>query len=499
MSKSGSSTHWHGVIDIGSNSLRLVIYDVSGRALLPHYNEKVMARLGAGLSQTGRLPPEGIEVALRALGRYRAILEGLNVTHVRVVATAAVRMASDGPAFVERVKAETGLEVEVITGEEEARLSALGVSGGIYQATGIVGDLGGSSLELARLENGVVQAGETLSLGPLSMDMKGLGRTGLRKAVRKALTRSDILPGAEGRFYMVGGAWRALAKLHMDISEYPLRQLQAYVLDERAIFEIDKAANRKDPVGLQQLVAASQRRADILPYANLVLKEAFAIGAFKDAMVSAYGVREGVILDELARKSSSPKATDALLEGVALSVRLQDQRREFSEALFNWVSPVVEPRPDLFGERDLDMRLVAAACLLADSGARFHPDTRAELAYNQALNGPYSNVTHSERAFIALAIGHRYSRNIRPSKRSEGLLDKRQIKLAKRLGAAMRLASRFSGRSATVLKQSQLIREDHQITLAVRKSNIALVSTTVERRLRTLANLMDLDANVLDG
>jgi exopolyphosphatase/guanosine-5'-triphosphate,3'-diphosphate pyrophosphatase len=188
------------------------------------------------------------------------------------------------------------------------------------------------------------------------------------------------------------------------------------------------------------------RSALFLPYANLVLTETFKIGGFNDAMVSSYGLREGVILEELAQEASDP-----LLEGIALSVRLQDQRRAFGEALYEWVRPVVEPRADLFGERDLDMRLAAGACLLADSGARFHPDTRAELAYEQALNGPYSNVTHTERAFFALSVGCRYARQFRPSLRSEGLLDKRQTKLAKRLGAAMRLGAVYSGRSADIL------------------------------------------------
>ena len=492
MTSTGLGSHWHGVIDIGSNSVRLVIYDVAGQALLPHYNEKVMARLGDGLSQTGNLSTEGKQLALKALGRYRAILDGLNVTRVRAVATAAVRAAEDGADFITQVKAMTGLDVDVISGQDEARLSALGVSGGIYKASGLVGDLGGSSLEFSRLENGVVKEGESLMLGPLSMDMNGQAISKIHKTVRQALSKSRLLPEAGGRFYMVGGAWRALAKLHMTVTDYPLRQLHSYLLDERAILAIDEAATRTDPTGLQRLAKASQRRQDILPYANVVLSEVFKLGAFTDAMVSSYGLREGVILEGLEHQS-----TDPLLEGIALCVRLQDQRRAFGEALYRWVSPVVQPRADLFGERDLDMRLAAGACLLADSGARFHPDTRAELAYEQALNAPYSNATHIERAFIALSVGHRYARQFRPSSRSEGLLDKRQTKLARRLGAAMRLGSVYSGRSADILSNSQLIREDSRITLAVPSAQRALVSMTVERRLKTLALSMDLAANVV--
>ena len=489
MTSAGSGSHWHGVIDIGSNSVRLVIYDVSGHALLPHYNEKVMARLGEGLAETGKLSVDGKKRALKALGRYHAILDGLNVKRVRAVATAAVRAARDGDKFIKQVKSMTGLEVEVISGQDEARFSALGVSGGIHKATGLVGDLGGSSLEFSRVENGVVQDGESLMLGPLSMNLEGQER---QEAVREALSGSRLLPESGGRFYMVGGAWRALAKLHMIVTEYPLRQLHSYLLDEHAILAIDEAVSRTDPVGLQRLAKASQRRQDVLPYAHLVLSETFKVGGFTDAMVSSYGLREGVILEGLEQEGSDP-----LLEGIALSVRLQDQRRAFGEALYEWVRPVVQPHADLFGERDLDMRLVAGACLFADSGARFHPDTRAELAYARALNGLYSNVTHAERAFIALSVGHRYARQFRPPSRGEALLDRRQTKLAKRLGAAMRLGAVYSGRSADILGNSELIREDSCITLAVPSERRALVSMTVERRLKTLAMSMDLATNVV--
>lgn len=496
MSGGADPVDWYGVIDIGSNSVRLVIYDVAGRAMLPHYNEKVMAKLGAGLANTQCLSEQGIKVALKALRRYKAILDGLGVPHVRVVATAAVRLAKDGADFVARVNKETGLKVEVISGREEARLSALGVSCGVHMANGLVGDLGGSSLEFCRLENGKVKDGETLMLGPLSMEVGKHGAKGLAKKVRVALRKSDLLPKSGGRFYMVGGAWRALAKLHMDLSDYPLKQLHSYLLDAHAIQAIDEAAQREDPVGRQLLIQASQRRVDILPYASLVLKEIFDIGAFSDAMVSSYGLREGTILDGLGKGKTSKTALDPLLEGVALSARLPDQARGFGQALFKWIGPVIDPLPDLFGERDLDMRLVEAACLLADIGARFHPDTRAKLAYNQTLNGPYSNATHAERAFIALAVGCRYSRHFQPSKRNDALLDKRQAKLARRLGAAMRLGAVYSGRSTTILEQSKLERGDQGVILSVPKAQKALVSATVERRLRTLAGVMDLEAHV---
>lgn len=492
MAASKDNTSWRAVIDIGSNSVRLVIYDVAGRAMLPHYNEKVMAGLGAGLAQSGKLSTDGVVMALKALGRYQAILQGLNVGHVRAVATAAVRRAQDGPDFVKTVKKMTGLEVEIVSGPEEARLSALGVAVGVHQASGIIGDLGGSSLEFCRIENGRVKSGETLMLGPLSVDVENNDADELRHMVRKALKQSGLVKNAGGRFYMVGGAWRALAKLHMDMEDYSPRLLHGYDMNGKDIQAIRILTQKSDPLSREMMTRASRRRVKVLPYASIVLNEVFDIGGFSDVMVSSYGLREGVIADGLL----SEEAGDPLLDGIALTAQLKDQRRVFGEALFNWVASAVRPDADLFGEEQLDQRLVAAACLLADSGARYHPDLRAKLAYEHALHGPYASVSHKERAFIATAVGYRYARQFRVGKDVDALLSKTSMRHARCLGAAMRLGAVFSGRSAAVLDQASLTRHADKLALTVKSKHAAMISATVETRLRTLAQLMDREPEI---
>ena len=492
MSSNALIPEWQAVIDIGSNSVRLVIYDVAGRALLPHYNEKVMARLGARLSKSGELSGEGKAVAMKAIRRYHAILAGLGVESVKAVATAAVRRASDGLAFVTEIERETGIKVDIIDGAEEARLSALGVNGSIYEASGVVGDLGGSSLEFAGLSGGKIGLAETHMLGPLSLNASKLSISELQARVRQDLLGSKVLNEAGGRFYMVGGAWRALAKLHMELTEYPLNQLHAYALDGRAIEHLATVTQSNNTMSRQLMEKISIKRASALPYASVLLSEIFKIGKFHDAMVSSYGVREGVVLDGLDQDMDN----DPLLDGVALAVRLHGKRREFGEALFEWVTPSITAQRDLFGTLAVSRRLIGAACLLSDSGARFHPDARAQLAYRQVLSAPYSSVTHQERAFIALAVARRYSRRFRLKEKNAVLLNDRQIKLAKRLGAAMRLGAVFSGRSSALLKVCELKRSDSQISLVLPKAQKALVSSMVERRLETLASLLDLQANI---
>ncbi len=170
------------VIDVGSNSVRLVLYRVEGRSLTPILNEKTLAGLGRDLSRSGRLSAPGVEAALVVLKRFRAVLQALDVKVVRAVATAAVREASDGAAFVARVREETGLILRVLTGAEEARFSALGVLAGAPEAHGIVGDLGGSSLELVPVSGGEPGQGETMAVGPLAL--MGLTRNALADAAK---------------------------------------------------------------------------------------------------------------------------------------------------------------------------------------------------------------------------------------------------------------------------------------------------------------------------
>ncbi len=141
------------VIDIGSNSVRLVVYRLEGRAIWTVFNEKVLAGLGRDLAKTGRLSPEGVIQTLQALKRFRAVLEAVNPAETFVVATAAAREAKDGQDFIDRVRDETGFVVRVLSGEEEAHYAAVGVLAGAPDADAVVGDLGGASLELVRLSS----------------------------------------------------------------------------------------------------------------------------------------------------------------------------------------------------------------------------------------------------------------------------------------------------------------------------------------------------------
>ena len=224
------------VIDVGSNSVRLVVYRIDGRAMTPILNEKVMAGLGRGGARTGALSKDGVEQALRAVKRFATLVDALGVKDVFAVGTAAVREAKDGRAFAERLEAETGIPLRVLSGEDEARLSALGVSAGAPDARGLVGDLGGASLELVEIGPKGVGRGETFAVGPLLL-MSGdeFDYDRVRKQVAQALGRTKLLNRRGGDFYAVGGAWRALGRIDIALTNHPLGVLHHHEMNRAEV------------------------------------------------------------------------------------------------------------------------------------------------------------------------------------------------------------------------------------------------------------------------
>jgi len=142
------------VLDIGSNSIRLVIYDVYGASFCPIYNEKVLAGLGRSLRETACLDPKGWQIARAAIIRFKRIVETLNVDQFIIGATAALRDANDASGFIKEIENETGLLIKPVSGPKEAWLSAMGLLSVDENASGIAADLGGASLELIRVEGG---------------------------------------------------------------------------------------------------------------------------------------------------------------------------------------------------------------------------------------------------------------------------------------------------------------------------------------------------------
>ena len=476
------------VIDIGSNSVRLVIYQLEGRAIWTVFNEKALAGLGRDLHTTGRLSSNGVATALSALRRFRAVLEGWSPSDISVVATAAVREASDGPAFLETVLEATGFKVRVLSGREEAHYAALGVLAGQPDADGIVGDLGGSSLELANLGDATI--GVTLPLGPFALGApRPLDIDRVRRTVDAALAP---ISGrfATRDFHAVGGAWRNLGLLHMAMANYPLHVAHQYEMSRSDAFEVSRFVSRQSRPSLESIQGLSKKRFETLPYAAVVLDALIEHLGLQRITVSAFGLREGLLLESM---SSDDRNRDPLIEGCEALTAMRGLSTQLGLALEAWLAPSFLKLEPVFADRD--PTLLAAACRLADLGARLHPDNRADLAFNQVLRAPIAGMSHPERAFLALVVFARHtsatshpeqdiiSRVLSPDRRQR----------ARALGAAMRLGCDLAGRNAELLSRTRLTISSDRLGLRadVGASDMLLGEQTAKRA-NTLAQILKL-------
>ena len=479
------------VIDIGSNSVRLVIYRLEGRAIWTVFNEKVLAGLGRDLFTTGALAPDGVKASLAAIRRFRAVLEAASPTSVFVAATAAVREAKDGAAFVNKVKQETGFKVRVLTGTEEARYSALGVLAGAPDSRGVVGDLGGSSLELTTIDEGKVGFGITLPLGPFALGAPAaFDPVAVHAKVERQLDQVDISPFVTKQFHAVGGAWRNLALLQMRMTDYPLRIVHQYTMSAAEAQDAARLVARQSRGSLERIEGMSRKRLETLPYAATVLDSLITRLGMEQITLSAYGLREGLLLEAMPE---AYRGLDPLIEGCAALGARQGVAEDLGAALEDWLFKGFEALPSLFSPgRERTLR--AAACRLADLGARLHPDHRADLVFEQVLRAPISGMSHTERAFLALAAFSRHApMAIAPDEVVlVKVLSEDQHTRARALGAAMRLGCDLSGRSPMLLSAASLSISDTEVLLTAKAASAdLLLGEQTHKRASTLAQLLN--------
>src|SRR5208283_1923819 len=361
------------IVDIGSNSVRLVAYESHSRAPTPTFNEKALCGLGRGVATSGLLPEDGVAKALAALQRFRVLCDTMRISDVRSIATAAVRDAANGPQFLALAKHAIGCNIELLSGQQEARLSALGVVSSIHQADGLVGDLGGGSLELTEIKNGDAGAGLTLPLGSLSlMDLSERSPKKAARIVRETLSNVKLMQFLPGRtFYAVGGTWRALARLHMRQRQYPMNVMHNYVIPSRDALEFARLVERIEADALMEIEAVASARRPLLAYGAAVLEEIIRQANPKEIVISALGVREGLLFSQLRVETQEE---DPLIVSAREFNRLRSRAPSHGEELFTWMGRLLASTH--LEEDEEDRRLRHAACLLSDISWRAHPDYR---------------------------------------------------------------------------------------------------------------------------
>lgn len=468
------------VVDIGSNSVRLVVFDGAARSPAYFYNEKVMCGLGTGLMNTGRLHPEGRKRALASMIRFRKLATAMGISDLTAVATAAVRDSEDGAEFCEEVLQATGVKIYIIDGIEEARLSAQGVLLGWPGASGLMCDIGGSSMELAHINARTIGKRVTSDLGPLKLeDVKG-GVSGRRAFIKETIQKlADEMGTDHDRIYLVGGSWRAFARVDMHRRNYPLLVLHEYEMTPKDIRDTIAYLAEIDHEELRKSCGISSARMRLLPLATEVLKRLIKTFKPEEIAISSYGIREGMLYEQMPQKL---RDRDPLIEASKFSEFKDARIPGFGKNLFYFVSP-------LFPNADYKfLRLVRAACHLHDVSWRAHPDYRAETCFDNVTRSNLGGLNHQERVFLGLSLMHRY-RDQRGGKKFEDvskLLTERTLRRATVLGSAMRLGAMLWDKNASLHWDPTR----RVLKLQLREHSEDLFGEVAEARFQSLATLI---------
>lgn len=485
------------IVDIGSNSVRLVAYEGLSRAPTPIFNEKVLCGLGKGVATTGLLGAEAMARALSALRAFRVLCRNLGVADVHVLATAAARDARNGPAFLDAAAAAVGADIELIGGTREAELSALGVSSGFHEADGVVGDMGGGSLELIDLRRTGLGRGISLPLGGLALldASKGSPKRAARIA-RDHLGRGTALEALDGRaFFAVGGTWRALAKLHMRSRSYPLNVMHGYSMPAAEALGLGALVERADAEDPGVIAAVASARRPLLAYGAAVLEEIIRLGRPREIVISAMGVREGLLFERLA---ADQRRQDPLFAAAREMNAQRSRSPGHGPDLCAWTDGFYAAAG--LAESPEAARLRHAACLMADIAWRAHPDYRGDHALNAIANGTFAGVDHPGRAFLALSVTYRHGGGDGEGQAGlRALLTPLALERARLLGAVMRVAYQLSAAMGGVLPRTALRCTKTRLTLALPADLADLASERCVARLKQLARLVGREAEVRVG
>lgn len=484
--KQNQPVHLHrtAIIDIGSNSVRLVVYSGPRRNPVLIFNEKVMAGLGRSLAETGTIDDAAMKRAIQALERFRIVAREMDVDETVCVATAAVRDASNGEEFSAKARA-LGLDIMILSGDDEARISAMGVLSAIPEADGIVGDLGGGSLDLARVGQGQVLDTATLPLGVLRAAAVRQGdASGLSRAIKRMIAPYPWLTSHPGKpFYLVGGSWRALARLDMHLTAYPLRVLHEYQMDVTRPEKVMVGFASMDRDSLRQATGLAPSRIETLPDAIELLRLVRNHLNPSHFVVSSYGLREGLLY---ARMDDEVRKRDPLLVAAHRFGQVQSRFGEDALPLYDWIAPVFADDPSAW------QRWMMAACHLSDVAWQASPDFRAERGLEIAMHGNWVGIDAIGRSMIGQALYTNFGGGPRPFPVDDHVAPPQMLERAIGWGLAIRLAQRLGAGTHDVLERSSLQRDGDMLYLVLEPADQALFGEVVERRLRRLGQFLGL-------
>lgn len=473
--------HAHAVIDIGSNSVRMVVYHALARVPVPLFNEKYYCGLGAGLAQSGKLNRKAVKLAHEALGRFVVMARRLDVAGLTVMATAAIRQAQDGREFIRKIEQEFGISVDILSGEEEARLAAMGVLASCHEPQGLTVDLGGGSLELAHIECDHINRQCSLDMGAIRLlDESGGDARVMQQIIRQQIKTVDwIAHTSSPAIYAVGGSFRTIAKMHMHKTHYPLPIVHEYRVPASAIDRMVQQLRHMPHEVMADIPGIAKNRVRTVLPALLVLQHLLRRSHSPQVVFSVGGIREGLLFNML---SKSQQKEDPLLASARDLASLAGRKGRYAKELFEWMQPLFPlEAPD-------ERRLRMALCTLSELAWTIDPNFRGEWGYLRVIQSAVKGVNHHERIRLGLALYHRYQQKWKLGRAEVNLLSEAEVAWARCAGIAANLAFHLSGGKAGNLYHSRLAVSGGRVWLELDEEASPLRTETVEKRLEGLGS-----------
>jgi exopolyphosphatase/guanosine-5'-triphosphate,3'-diphosphate pyrophosphatase len=479
-----------GIIDIGSNSVRMVVYHALKRVPLPVFNEKYMCALGKGLAKTGRLNPDGVKQAELAIARFLVMAKRLEVASLDIIATAAVRDASDGAAWVKSLEKKLGAKITTISGEREAELAAKAVLSSFHDPFGLSADLGGGSMELATVERSRIGEVVSCHLGNLRVLDASDGKRGrMEDLIHDELKAVPWLKNlAPPTIYAIGGGFRALAKLHIKKTHYPLSLVHEYAMSRRAVTQLCERLTDMSAAEIAALPGLSPKRAQTIMPTALVLQKLLAVSGAQEVRFSVSGIREGFFYDLLSERLQKE---DPLLASAADLAALLGRSGSYATELYDWMTPLFAREPLVW------QRLRMALAKLSEIAWAIDPNFRANWAFSRIMQSSLKGMDHKERLMLALALYHRYQTRWRGDKSGVSLLDERERLWARCVGLAANLAFQLSGGKAGNLHHARLTFHDGEVSLKLDADAAPLRTEAVEKRIEGLGEALRAFSNFI--
>jgi len=481
------------IIDLGSNSIRMLIYDNLLNSQIPIFNEKAICELGKNLDKTGKLDPKGSEFALSVLQRFKRILINLKVKKFKIIGTAAVREATDSKLFISKVQKIFKKKVEVLTGIEEAENSALGVIIGFQKVNGVVADLGGGSLELARVEKNIIYEKVSLPLGVLRLfNQPKRNKDKINSIISFYLNKIEWLRKVKTKnLYLCGGTWRTLLNAHIFKTNYPLSILHQYKLSAYEALKFSNKLLSVKSIKSEKLVSVTKSRTNYIPIGSYILSSLIKICDPSNVLCSVSGVREGSLINKAYLNILEKDSLNRSVHFIAL------KKGDFGEnyiKLYNFLKKIFTNN-----DEDFPIRLLLPACSLSNFDWGLGTYQRAELVFQEVINSPILKLSHNDRIKLGLVSFWRHcSTKYYPDIEFLKLLSNSEIAACRRIGAALRFASSISVISSIFYEKIKIyVVNNKTLILKVPKKHSEVISNQVQKRLKSLAEEMNLKQEII--